>query len=500
MSSESEIVSAISYLRSHHASYALLHCNSTYPTPAPDVRLTYINRLKSLSQSIVGYSSHDGSCDIPLAAVAVGASIIEVHITESREQRGTDHSSSIVVGELPHFVASARYIKACLGNPSPRVPSQGEVANRIALGKSLAMKTDLDEGQTVRLSDLIMRSPQVGFTYKDISMIVGETLAKPIKGGQIIRKEHLRSLTLTKEEVNNHPKLIYESISAKGMIPCFPVRYHDSDALIARHGFPALEFHMSSRDLTLDPACYLKSDYLGIELYVHAVEQYEDGFILDLAAIDCDTRAESRRRIERLIHHVNELRQFFSPKSTIPIILNIGGFTARNFADTETRRRLLDNAIAELEKLGKDFPMITLLPQTMPPYPWHQGGISHHNLLTSCEYILEFVQRTGLRLCLDISHTYLACAHFNQDFYRVLHKIAPYVAHLHLSDSKGVNGEGLDVGLGEISFSHVVKALGLPRNSGPICVVPEIWNGHYNNGERFARSLSTLDRILSHAG
>ena len=107
MSNETEIIQTKQVLDNYDAEYALLHCNSTYPSPIEDARLKYIKRLANITNKIVGYSSHDGNTLIPLAAISAGAKILEVHITRDKDNIGTDHSASIEISELKEFVNSS---------------------------------------------------------------------------------------------------------------------------------------------------------------------------------------------------------------------------------------------------------------------------------------------------------------------------------------------------------------------------------------------------------
>ena len=88
----------------------------------------------------------------------------------------------------------------------------------------------------------------------------------------------------------------------------------------------------------------------------------------------------------------------------------------------------------------------------------------------------------------------LTCNHFKQDFYEYAKKIAPYTAHIHIGDATGVNGEGLQVGEGEIDFKKLGKILneGCPNAS----FIPEIWQGHKNSGEGFWIALEKLENLL----
>ena len=107
---------------------------------------------------------------------------------------------------------------------------------------------------------------------------------------------------------------------------------------------------------------------------------------------------------------------------------------------------------------------------------------------------MEWCAKLNLRMCFDISHTFLTCNHYGIDFYDFAEKIAPFSIHLHMGDAEGVNGEGLQVGDGEIDFVRlgtILKA-GCPAAS----FIPEIWQGHKNGGEGFWTALERLEGYL----
>jgi len=103
-------------------------------------------------------------------------------------------------------------------------------------------------------------------------------------------------------------------------------------------------------------------------------------------------------------------------------------------------------------------------------------------------------EKLGLRVCVDVSHIALTCNHFGIDFYDFSTRIAPISAHLHLGDARGVNGEGLQVGEGELDF----KSLGdiLNAHCPDASFIPEIWQGHKNGGEGFWIALERLEPYL----
>ena len=115
MSTEEEILQSIGVLRSRGASYALLHCNSTYPAPFRDVQLRYMDRLAEVGDCVVGYSGHERGYHVPIAAVARGARIIEKHITLDRSWEGNDHKVSLLPGELSAMVRQIRDVEEALG-------------------------------------------------------------------------------------------------------------------------------------------------------------------------------------------------------------------------------------------------------------------------------------------------------------------------------------------------------------------------------------------------
>ena len=94
MSSVEEVETTVSFLNKSDAEFALLHCNSTYPAPFQDINLKWIKSLKKI-HSLVGYSGHERGTSVSLAALTIGACIIERHFTLDRTWKGTDHAASL---------------------------------------------------------------------------------------------------------------------------------------------------------------------------------------------------------------------------------------------------------------------------------------------------------------------------------------------------------------------------------------------------------------------
>lgn len=494
MSYERDIRATSQQLRRLMVPHGFLHCNSTYPAPAHDVNLAYIQRLREMTSTVVGYSSHDGDPVIPVSAVACGADLVEVHITRSRDAKGSDHRASLELHRLADFVKQCRLVHEARGNANPRVPTQGELANRQSLGKSYALREARPNGHRLTREDLILISPGSGFTVEARDELLGRSLRRDVPARTLLSSSDLEGAD--DGSMGNLTDLA-STFKTLGYLVGVPVRYHDAEQLAASFGLPLLEFHMSDRDLDLDPGDFIRRAWPGVTLVIHAVEQYEDGFILDLASGDAAVLQRSMDEIERLTRHVDRLRPYFRPAERVPVVLNIGGFSTEAFMDQETERQALRTAVASLEHLQQAHPGYEFLPQTMPPFPWHQGGRSFHNLLTSQGRIHAFLDQSTADLCFDVSHTALACTHFGESIEHVAASVANRVRHVHLSDAQGTNAEGLEVGDGSLNFRRLHNAM--HQGGRELLMMPEIWQGHINGGQKFARSLTRYLELVSEA-
>ena len=93
----------------------------------------------------------------------------------------------------------------------------------------------------------------------------------------------------------------------------------------------------------------------------------------------------------------------------------------------------------------------------MPPLPWHFGGQRFHNLFINPDDIVSFCKQHSYRICLDISHAMLACNYYGWDLERYIMKLSNYTAHIHFSDSYGVDGEGVQFGEGELDLKKLLN-------------------------------------------
>ena len=173
-------------------------------------------------------------------------------------------------------------------------------------------------------------------------------------------------------------------------------------------------------------------------------------------------------------------------------VANVGGFTMDELLPTDQLDSYYERFAGSLSLL--DMNGVELIPQTMAPFPWHFGGQRYQNLFVHAEECRYWCDKLNLRMCFDISHSRLMSNHFGVDFYEFAERIAPITGHLHLGDASGVNGEGLQIGDGDLDFERLAGIL--DAHCPEASFIPEIWQGHKNGGEGFWVALERLEKII----
>ncbi len=169
----------------------ILHCNTEYPTPFEDVNLHAMNAIKREFGVKIGYSDHTKGIEVPIAAVALGASIIEKHFTMSRAMPGPDHAASLEPGELKEMVNAIRNIEKAISGNGIKEPSKSELKNKMVVRKSLHYSRDIQEGEFLSKTDLISLRPGTGISPMKIEEVVGKPLKKAVKAFQMVDLNHL---------------------------------------------------------------------------------------------------------------------------------------------------------------------------------------------------------------------------------------------------------------------------------------------------------------------
>ena len=478
MSNESEIKLVSDFLKKNNASFSFLHCNSTYPAPFHSINLRFMNNLNSYSD-IFGYSGHERGIGVTLGAVALGAKIVERHFTIDRDMEGPDHAASLEFSQFKEMVVGIRQLEEALGRGDVRQVSQGEMINRENLAKSLVSSKALKKGHVITLADISVKSPGQGLAPIFMEKLIGKKLTRDLEFEDFYFQSDLEEGEIKVRDYNfKRPWGI-------------PVRYHDFAFFSGCTNADLYEIHLSYSDMDLDVSRFLSGQY-DCDFVMHAPELFKGSHLMDLATPDDEYRKFSLQETQRTIDITRELKQYF-PKTKKPLIVaNVGGFSRDENLPDSVKEEYYDRFFESLSKLDMDG--VELIPQTMAPFPWHFGGQRYQNLFVHADEIVDKCKKYNLRICLDISHSKLTCNFYNKSFEEFVEKVAPYVAHLHLGDAKGFDGEGLQVGDGEIDFSKISNILNkyCPQAS----FIPEIWQGHKNQGEGCWVALERLENLF----
>lgn len=478
MSSESEIIEAVNLLKRYNSPFVLLHCNSTYPAPFKDIHLEYIDRLSQIGDCVVGYSGHERGIAVPIAAVARGAKVIEKHITLDRNLEGNDHRVSLLPNEFREMVQSIREVEQALGSGDARRITQGEMMNREVLGKSLIANRDISVGEVVLSEMLDIRSPGQGLSPNRKKELIGRKAIREIKVGDFFYPSDL-------DDSASRPRA-FKFRRPYGV----PVRYHDVKGLAAAAPFDLFEFHLSYKDLEENISKHLKGQSYNMDFVVHSPELFAGDHIMDLCSNSKEYRNRSIEELQRVVQVTRSLAPYFTRASSPLIIINAGGFSADGPLPISARKEMYElvaESLAVVDQSG-----VEIIIQTMPPFPWHFGGQRFHNLFMIADEIVQFCEQHNYRVCLDISHSQLACNFFKDSFKDFLERVGPYSAHLHIVDADGVDGEGLQIGEGMVDFAMTAEIL--DRCAPNASFIPEIWQGHKNDGAGFWQAFEKLEK------
>lgn len=478
MSFEHEIVRAIEQLKALNVPFALLHCNSAYPAPEADIQLGYLRRLQEL-HGLIGYSGHERGIAITLGAVALGAKLVERHITLDRNMEGPDHLASLEPQEFRQLVDGIRQLEQALPWQGPgRHASQGELLNRENLGKSVIAARDIPRGAILQQDMLRIASPGQGLPPYRLPELLGKPAQRDIRLGDFLFESDLN-------EQQAEDRLEFRMPVRWGV----PVRYHDFLDYRRRISPDLFEFHLSYRDLSLESRPFLEPVDCS-RLVVHAPELFENSELLDLVSDDLAYRQRSIDNLQRVVDATMQIAEFFPQAKDRLIVANIGGFSADEPRPLSMRPVLYERFYESCARV--DFGSTELIPQNMAPFPWHFGGQRHQNIFMMPDELEAQAREHGLRLCLDLSHLQMTCFHFGLDFQAALERLLPYSAHLHVADAKGTNGEGVLMGTGDIDWPATWACI---RKHPQVSFIPEVWQGHKDHGAGFWSALRFLENL-----
>ena len=186
MSNIDEVKGAIDVLKKHGAGkITLLHCTTNYPTPMDDVNLRAMLTLEKECGCAVGYSDHTQGIEVPIAAVAMGATVIEKHFTLDRNMDGPDHKASLEPDELKAMVSAIRNVEKAIGDGN-KVPAPSEMANIAVARKGIIAAKDIRAGEIFSEENLTTKRPGTGINPMRWNEVLGQKAKRDFAEDELI--------------------------------------------------------------------------------------------------------------------------------------------------------------------------------------------------------------------------------------------------------------------------------------------------------------------------
>jgi len=465
MHKEVEIENVLSAI-TQYPNWTPLHCISNYPVADHNTSLGYIKFLQKKWNRTVGYSSHDEHWENNLIALSLGASVIERHITEEKIAEGLDHTSSSNFDEFVRICHYAQKIDVMISGDAPKIPNQGELLNKQNLGRSFYALKDLGIGESFSFENFEYRSPQTGFGIFDLDPYLNDNFVMKINKGGVLTHQHF-------QEIGSQVNLDALEISRRNFIS-IPVRLADYRSIRETLPVGSFEFHLSYSEVASDLLSFSfeRTDRFS----VHLPDYIDSTTLIDPFSQDERTRDSSRECITKVVKFSEKLASETGHR--VPIVASLAGIGMNKESFYLQVKELFNEFFSELAPL-------TL--QWLPPYAWYFGGsiqLTNVNNIKDVEWINKF----GLPITLDSSHLLLGQTVFGFDPKEIIKAVTKNIIHWHISDSLGLDGEGLPIGAGgpenEALISEIIDQSGLK--------VIEVWQGHFYNFEGFKVAINKI--------
>ncbi len=470
MSRMEEVEITANFLKERGAEFALLHCNSTYPAAFEDINLRFMHQLRRFGVP-VGYSGHERGIAVSTVASAMGASIIERHVTLDRTMDGPDHAASLEPQGFSKLVRDIRQVGMSLGTGEEKFISRGEILNREVLGKSLVAARTIQPGEVITSELVSVKGPALGISPQRYPELVGRTAERVIEQDEPFLERDLG---------------IYISLEADQILPMeygFTVRFRDYEDMLV-YSPRMLEYHFTDQDLDEH---YPGGEH-ALKLVVHAPEFWERTLV-DLCSLDERQRSDSVALMQKSINLTREMAACFI--GTPKVVIHPGAMSLDH--PVTERDKLYENLRRSVKEL--DYEGVELLLENLPPHPWYFGGQWLTNAFMDAHEIRDFITAMDLNMCFDTSHAKLYCNWAHVDFYEQVRILLPYIRHLHLADGAGLDGEGLQIGEGTIDWVQFFRVIGDYHGT----MIPEIWRGHQRQGEGFLIAIQRLSQAYFEA-
>ncbi|MBF8457213.1 N-acetylneuraminate synthase [Kaistella sp. G5-32] len=192
MSTLNEIKDAVEVFEQEGISRAdirILHCNTEYPTPFEDVNLLAMLSIQKEFKTEIGYSDHTAGIEVPIAAVALGAKIIEKHFTLDRNMKGPDHAASLEPHELRDMVSAIRNIELTIAGSGIKEPSASEIKNKVIARKSIVAQKNIKKGDIFAENNITVKRPGNGISPMRWDEVLGQVAPRDFNEDELIELE-----------------------------------------------------------------------------------------------------------------------------------------------------------------------------------------------------------------------------------------------------------------------------------------------------------------------
>ena len=193
MSSYDELDKTVAFLKSKEVDFSILQCTTSYPTKPEQYGLNVIQELKSRYNVPVGFSDHSAKIETSIAAVVLGADILEFHAVFSKNDFGPDVTSSLTIEEIKELAISIRNVEKSQKHPVDKSDNSKFSELKVIFEKSLAINKDLKEGHVIEFSDLEAKKPaNKGISASNFDKIIGRQVVRDMKQWEFLNSEDIK--------------------------------------------------------------------------------------------------------------------------------------------------------------------------------------------------------------------------------------------------------------------------------------------------------------------
>jgi sialic acid synthase SpsE/sugar phosphate isomerase/epimerase len=442
-----------------------LHCVSNYPVIDINAKLGYIEFMRKKWGRDVGYSSHDKEWEVCLLAIGCGVRILERHITLDKSAIGLDHSTSSTPQEFKRLSTYLAHSDLITSGNSPRSANQGELINRQNLGKSFFALREVSENEKVELNDFAYRHPNTGVSRFRFGQLIGKPITRRLKKGDVLTESNL----LPPEVLD-----IRTVAKCNELLISLPIRLHDYLNISRAFCLNNYELHLSFGEL--DRLQNFLPDEPKHRFSIHLPDYLNSKQLINPFSINPELRRDSREAFSKVANFASRLLEAQNGQVLLVSSLSIVDTNKEDF-------------YSDCKTLQDDFARrgLTLCFQWLPPFAWYFGGSEPLNAFNK-EEDLPFILKNKLNICLDTSHLLMGANFFGFKPEFVVGQLAKLIRHYHFADARGFDGEGYQLGEGDISnLDFLLSVIAKPEVK-----VVEVWQGHLDLYAGFYKALRSI--------